>query len=170
VNHIIEQLNENHHCQAFTCGNDWLDNYLRRHALQNQRLGYARTYVAVNAGEHTVDGYYSISMGSIQFANLPPALQHRVPKYPMPVCHLGCLAVASNRQRQGLGEILLIDAFRRILSAAAIIGARALEVRAIDDNAKRWYERYGFLPFGDQPHHLYLPLQTIQVLLADSDL
>lgn len=167
MKHAIEPLNQNHQCHAFTCANNWLDDYIRKHALQNQSLGYARTYVAINADEDTIDGFYSISMGCIQFANLPAELQERVPKYPMPVCHLGCLAVAANRQRQGIGGILLIDAFRKISAAAGIIGARALEVRAIDDAAAKWYEHYGFLPFADHPNHLYLPLRTIETLLAE---
>ena len=112
-----------------------------------------------------IDGYFSISMGCVLFAHLPQSLQRNVAKYPMPVCHLGCLAVASDRQGKHLGELLLMDACVKIVAAADIIGARAVEVKAIDDQAKRWYERYGFLPFADNPMHLYLPLVTVREML-----
>jgi hypothetical protein len=69
-----------------------------------------------------------------------------------------------------LGGILLIDAFRRVLAAADLVAARALEVKAIDEAARRWYLHRGFLPFADHADHLYLPIDTITkaVALAES--
>ena len=64
-----------------------------------------------------------------------------------------------------MGELLLMDACVKIVAAADIIGARAVEVKALDEHAKRWYERYWFLPFADNPMHLYLPLATVREML-----
>ena len=41
---------------------------------------------------------------------------------------------------------------------------RAVEVDAINQTAKRFYERYGFLTLSDDPHHLYLPMHIIRKL------
>lgn len=138
-----------------------LDDFIRKYASQNQRLGYSRTYVAVRTdGSHRVDAYYSLSMASITFAHLPEALTKRAPRYPMPVAHLGRLAVDQVSQKQGLGRLLLMDAIGRVLMASQIVAARAIDVVAIDDEAKSWYEGYGFQPFLDSPMHLFLPIDT----------
>ena len=58
----------------------------------------------------------------------------------------------------------LIDALRRAEFLATKIGIRAVEVDAINDDAKRFYERYGFLTLKDDPRHLYLPMTLIRKL------
>ena len=68
---------------------------------------------------------------------------------PVPVILLGQLAVDMNFQRRGLGSDLLVDAAKRALAAAGLIGARAIIVQAYDDQAKSFYERFGFRPFSD---------------------
>ena len=67
-------------------------------------------------------------------------------------------------QGQKLGEFLLIDALRRAEYLAAKIGIRAVEVHAINESAKHFYERYGFLTLSDDPHHLFLPMSIIRKL------
>jgi ribosomal protein S18 acetylase RimI-like enzyme len=166
VDHAIRPLAPDHDGSAFDCGEQWLNNYIRQHAARNQKLGYGRTYAATPAGSNLIDGYYTLAMGSVVFEHLPPALSERVPKYPMPVVHLACLAVDARMQGQGLGGILLIDAFRRAVSAADIIAARALDVKAISQRARRWYVDRGFLTFRDNPDHLYLPLDTVRATIA----
>lgn len=166
MNWEVQPLSAAHDRKSFECGNAWLDSYIRQHAVRNQELGYGRTYVAVEAGgAASVDGYYTISMGAVAFASPPDALAARVPKYPMPVAHLGCLAVRKGLQGQGLGRLLLVDALRRVLAATESIAARAVEVKAIDEPARDWYTAYGFLPFRDSPLHLYLPMSTVRALV-----
>lgn len=165
IDHAIEPLRDDHDGSTFDCGEPWLNNYLRRHALRNQQLGYGRTYAAVRAGSAAIEGYYTLAMGAVVFSHLPEELSRQVPKYPMPVVHLGCLAVDNRLQGHGLGGILLIDAFGRIVSAADVVAARALEVRAISERARIWYLERGFLPFRDDPTHLYLPIDTIRRVL-----
>jgi len=43
-----------------------------------------------------------------------------------------------------VGKALLKDALLRIVSAADTIGARAVLVHAIDEEARRFYERFDF--------------------------
>ena len=135
-----------------------------RYAGQNRKTGISRTYVAVRAGRSTVDGYYAVSAGAVAFQDIPEALRKRLPGYPVPVAHLGRLAVDASSQGQGLGELLLLDALARILRAADSIGIHAVEVVAIDDTAKRFYLKYGFTQLLDDPHHLYLSIKTLKKL------
>jgi predicted N-acetyltransferase YhbS len=49
-------------------------------------------------------------------------------------------------QGQGLGRALVADALRRSLAARRLIGARALLVHAIDEQAAAFYRSLGFRP------------------------
>ena len=57
---------------------------------------------------------------------------------------LGCLALDSAYQKQGLDSALLKDALLRIIAAAQIAGIRAVLLHAMSDDAKRFYARAGF--------------------------
>jgi hypothetical protein len=41
---------------------------------------------------------------------------------------------------------------------------RAVEVHAIDDDARGFYLKYGFVPLRDDPIHLYLPMLVVRQL------
>ena len=62
----IEKLRRDHPVDAFDCGQETLNQWLRKHALQNQGAGAAQTYVGL-VGE-TVIGYYSLAVGQIELA------------------------------------------------------------------------------------------------------
>ena len=72
--------------------------------------------------------------------------------------------VDRSMQGLGLGEFLLVDALRRAEYLANKIGIRAVEVDAINDDAKRFYGRYGFLALKDDPRHLFLSMSVIRKL------
>jgi hypothetical protein len=46
-------------------------------------------------------------------------------------------------------------------------GVFAVDVFAIDERAKGFNEKYGFISLDDQPQHLYLPMRTVEALFAD---
>ena len=56
------------------------------------------------------------------------------------------LAADRRHQGQGLGRALVADALRRSLAARRLIGARALLVHAIDEQAAAFYRSLGFRP------------------------
>ena len=89
----IDQLNADHDRSAFSCGHESLDDFLKKFAGQNQKTGVSKTYVATRPGDRAVCGYYSISAGAVQFNDIPDDVRKRLPKYPVPVAHLGRLAV-----------------------------------------------------------------------------
>jgi len=160
----LEELSAGHDCSAFSCGRPSLDEFLLKYARQNQKTGVSRTFVALKPAERIVCGYYSLSAGAVALSNTPEEQRKRLPKYPVPVAHLGRLAVAVKTQGQRLGEFLLIDALRRIQTAADSIGIHAVEVVAIDDVARGFYSKYGFIELLDDPHHLYLSMKTVRRL------
>ena len=85
---------------------------------------------------------------------------------PVPVILLGQLAVDTSCQGRGLGSDLLVDAARRALSAADVIGVRAIVVQALDERAKAFYERFGFRQFSDrEPLMLVLRISELRAAL-----
>ena len=97
----------------------------------------------------------------MRFDEIP---EKRLPRYPIPVVHLGRLAVDMRYQGKGLGEFLLMDALRRTQLVSEQIGVYAVEVRAIDEAARQFYLKYGFTELKDDKLHLYLPISVIRKL------
>jgi GNAT superfamily N-acetyltransferase len=75
---------------------------------------------------------------------------------------LGRLAVDLRHKGKGYGRFLLADALHR--SWRSQIASFAVIVDAKDDNARKFYEREGFLPLRDQPTKLYRPMADIALL------
>jgi GNAT superfamily N-acetyltransferase len=156
-----EVLTEAHDCSAFDCGNDALNRFLKRHALNNQRNQSARTYVALR-GETRVVGFYTLAAASAEFDVVPPRLAKGLARHPIPLALLARLAVDLTEQGAGLGCGLLKDSLKRFLQAQAIIGARALVVQAKDERASEFYQHFGFLPSPIDASHLCLMTKDIQ--------
>lgn len=157
---IIEPLSSKHDRSSFDCGESSLNTYLKQYARQNDEKGLGRTFVAVEPGQTRIEGYYTISTGAVIFEQVP----EKLPRYPIPVVHLGRLAIDLNSQGKGLGELLLIDALKRAFQASEQLGIYAVEVRALNDSARNFYLKYGFMPLLDDEFHLYLPMKTIRKL------
>lgn len=157
-------LSSFHEMDGFDCGVEALNAYLKRFAYINNQNGSARTYVALR-GNHVV-GYYTVTPGSVTRKEVPPRVGQGLARHPVPIILLARLAVDKTEQGTGLGRGLLQDALFRVMSAADIIGGRALLVHAKDESAKSFYEHYGFEPSPIDPFHLYLLLKDIQKTLG----
>jgi GNAT superfamily N-acetyltransferase len=72
------------------------------------------------------------------------------------------LAVDQKARGQGLGKALLRDALRRSLDLSEQLGLFAVEVLAIDADARDFYTKYGFAPLADNDLHLFLAIRTIE--------
>ena len=162
----IEALAGEHDRAAFSSGVEALDTFLHRYARQNEQRGVGRTFVAVDEATGALVGYYTLSASSVRFEHLPDAAARRLPHYPVPVVHLGRLAVAARAQGRGLGGALLYDALARALRVSGEIGLYAVEVIAKDEAARRFYEHHGFHGLEDDPLHLYLPMETVRALVG----
>lgn len=158
----IEPLGRDHFRGAFSCGKPPLDDFIRRLVSQYEKRNLGRTYVAVQPGEKRACGYYTLASGAVTFEKLPEASARKLPRHPVPVVLLARLAVDQAVQGQRLGEALLVDAFSRCLLLADKLGIHAIEVDAIDQQARTFYEKYGFVPLLDNELHLFLPVSTIR--------
>ena len=85
---------------------------------------------------------------------------------PVPVILLGQLAVDEACQSRRLGSDHMVDAARRSLAAASVVGARTIVVQAVEERARALYGRYGFRPYSDrEPLMLLLRMPEIASLL-----
>ena len=156
----IEPLATHHDRAGFDCGAASLNDYLKRYARQNAAKDLGVTYVAVAApGAASVAGYYTLIGSSLARAAVP---EPGLPNYPVPAALLGRLAVDQAQQGRGLGRLLLLDALRRAQQMSEGIGLFAVEVVALDEAARAFYEKYGFLSLQDDAFHLYLSMKTIR--------
>jgi GNAT superfamily N-acetyltransferase len=155
----VEKLTKEHSLSSFDCGKASLNDWLRRFALTNQQSDSARTYVVHRASR--VVGYYSLSAGSVRKDEAPARVSKGLANHPIGVILLARLAVDRTEQGAGLGKVLLMDGLLRAVKAADAVGARAIMVHALDDEAVRFYTKFGFESS---------PLDAKQLMLLMKDL
>ena len=156
----IAKLRSEHELDAFDCGQDDLNRFLKRQAWASQQANSAQTYVvAIGPG---VRGYYSLVAGSVAHAAASERVRKGQARHPIPVVLLARLAVDQTMQGQGVGAALLKDALMRTAGAAGMIGARALLVHAKDERARSFYEHFGIEPSPTDPLHLFLVMKDLK--------
>ena len=161
----IEPLSDQHHRESFASGIEPLDRYLRQQAGQDARRRVAACFVLVGGGDHVPIGYYTLAATSIALAELPEALTKRLPRYPVgPATLMGRLAVDARHQRQGHGELMLLDAFSRALRNE--IASYAFVVDAKDDSAVRFYQHYRFRSLIEGRQRLFVSMAEIAKLFS----
>lgn len=132
----------------FDCGEASLNDWLKRRALVNQTSGASRTFVVADQ-DNRVCGYYALAAGAVAHQLAAGSVKRNMPD-PIPVLVLARLAVDLRAQGIKLGAGLLRDAVNRAGSVAQNAGVRALVVHALHEQAKAFYEYYGF---GVSPIH-----------------
>lgn len=155
-----ELLTPAHDCSAFSCGKPPLNKYIKKYALVNQENEISRTYVTTR--ENRVVGYYSLAFGSISHEEATQKIKDELPQYPIPIILLARLAVDGREKGNRLGEGLLKDALLRTVQAADIGGLRAMLTHAKDEEAKSFYEKYGFESSPTNELHLMLSIKDIR--------
>ena len=166
----IRHLEEFDETEGFDCGDEPLNNYLRRHAwINQQKSSIGVTYVAVDeAALGVVLGYFTLAASSIPRDRLPKKLVRGLPPYDLPLILLARLAVDKRFAGRGLGRALLAEAFRITLRVADEVGCRCMVTDAYRDKID-WYAKYGLVPIEgtseDGPQKMFLDLRTIRAAM-----
>jgi predicted N-acetyltransferase YhbS len=160
----VEPLDGGHDVSTFNSGKPPLDSWLQRYALANQRLDSSRTFVTCpDFNAKKVAGYYSLTVGSVQHEDSPRGVHERMPsRYPIPVMLLARLAVDQGFHKMHLGSALMKDSLIRTVRVAADAGIRAMMVDALDDEARTFYEHFGFEQSPTNDLQLFLPIARIR--------
>lgn len=155
-----------HSVEAFTCGQESLDRWLRAYAGQSQRRDAARTFVTAES-DGKVAGYYTLVAAQVEHGQATAEVRRGLSRhFPIPVALLARLAVATPHQGTGLGRSLLLDALQRVLHASEDLAIRAVTVDALNDHAASFYQRFGFEPSDLAPNTLMVPLKAIRQTLG----
>jgi GNAT superfamily N-acetyltransferase len=160
-----EPLGDEHRVDGFDCGVGSLDVWLVRHARGAAAAGSARTYVVLDADQDRVVGYHALSVASVERAEATERAGKGMPKHPIPALLLARLAVDSSVQKQGIGWLLLRDAMGRALAVAEQAGIRLMLVHALDEDAKGFYEHFGFEPSPTDPMNLQILVKDVRASL-----
>ncbi|TIV76555.1 MAG: GNAT family N-acetyltransferase [Mesorhizobium sp.] len=156
----IAPLDKGHDRKQFTCGQPDLDDWFHRRAGQDDKRNIARAFVATD-DELGVVGFYSLSSFTLSIEDLPEEVGRKLPRYDaIPAALIGRLARDVRVRGRGVGELLLVDAVRRILGAGRSVAVFAIVVDAKDAAAAAFYEGFGFRPFPLRPQRLFLLAST----------
>ena len=117
----------------------------------------ARVFVAMDDQLGAV-GFYSLSSFALTIADLPSERAKRLPRYDLiPAALIGRLARDQRAPGQGVGDMLLADAIRQILSVAGTLAVFAIVVEAKDEKAAGFCRDFGFESFPSRPLRLFMP-------------
>ena len=165
MNELTENLNSNHRKKEFSCGKDMLDNYLHKQANQDIKRKLSACFVLNDEETDLLKGYYTLANNSLAQNLIPAQFQKKLPNSyeSIPTTLLGRLAIDNRFQKKGVGKLLLIDALRRSYEISKRIGSFAVVVDPIDEDAERFYDKYGFIKLPDS-EKMFLPMNTIKTL------
>ncbi len=161
-----EPIHKKHGRDTFDCGEEALNEFLRRYARKSHELGGSKTFLAIDDTDNkTILGFYSLSPALVAYARTPEIIRRGLARYDVPGFRLARLAVDRLVQGQGLGGQLLLAAGKRCLRASVEVGGVLLVIDAKDEKVAGRYARYGAMPLPDAPLSLLLPLATIKAAL-----
>lgn len=167
MKYLTVPLESRHDRENFSCGKELLDQYFIRQAGQDVKRNLAACFVWPGETSGMIKGYYTLSSTSVSGNGIPINYRKKLPKSytVVPAILLGRLAVDRQFQGQGIGRLLLVDALRRCVETSGSIGAFALVVDPLDDQARQFYAKYGFIALPDSGK-MFLPMKTIKGLFA----
>lgn len=153
-----------HQRDLFDCGTPALNDYLKTRLNQQMKHGVTAGYVLATP-EGRIAGYVTLSAGELPVGVIPEG--HGFPiKLPLPTTLIGRLAVDKEYQGRGLGGDLLVHAIRVAVETAERVASAVIEVDALNDQAHKFYEHFGFARLPDDALHMYLPMADAKTLIA----
>ncbi|MCC2662646.1 MAG: hypothetical protein K0R41_3588 [Geminicoccaceae bacterium] len=167
----LELLDSKRHDRAtFTCGVEALDRYLRTQAAQDMRRKANAVFVMVpTESPSRIIGYFTLCALAIDHGDVPEAVRTHLPRYPLVSATLiGRLAIARERQGQGVGGMLLALALSKAHRNADVVGSSMVVVDATDEPAARFYRAHGFIRLPESMR-LILPMRAVGKLVGPQD-
>ena len=167
---VIRRLEEHDEVENFDCGDDALNNYLKRHAWTNhQKISIGVSYVAADENAPLfVLGYFTLAMASVPRDAFPKKYVRGLPPYDLPLILVARLAVDRRFGGRGIGQALISEALRISLRVADEVGCRCIITDAYRNRAS-WYARYGFVPIEgaaqSRPQRMFLDIRTVRAAL-----
>lgn len=164
----VEPLGAGHDRAGFSCGVESLDRYLKTQASQDVRRKANAVFVLVETHVPAVVlGYFTLCATGLEQSDVPDEARKYIPRYPLVSgTLLGRLAVATFRQGEGLGGVLLGSALRKARDSAGTVGSSMVVVDALDERAVEFYEAHGLTRLG-LSERLVIAMRAVDQLLDD---
>jgi len=165
--YLTELLNSTHNRKEFSCGKITLDNYIYFQANQDVKRNLSACFVWNDYQTNRIKGYYTLSNNSIPLDIISENVRKKIPPAysSIPTTLLGRLAIDSLYQGQNAGKLLLIDALKRSYELSKSLGSFAVIVNPLDDTARTFYNKFGFISLIDS-QKMFLPMNTIKQLFT----
>mgnify|MGYP003625019082 CR=1 FL=1 len=164
-----EILKSDHYRDDFNCGNDILNNYLKKQANQDvkKKLSVCFVVCEIEDERNVVKGYYTLSNYGISRGLIPEKFQKKFPKSykTIPATLLGRLARDEKYGAPRAGEFLLMDALYKTYITSQDIASFAVVVDPIDEKAKSFYSKYNFIELPDSKK-MFIPMKTLSELFG----
>ena len=156
-----EPIAKSHDRKSFDCGDDAMNDFLRRFARQSHEQNASKTFCAIDdATPGRILGFYTITPFAVAHADVPTAMTKGLAQHEVSGFRLARLATDITVAGQGLGGLLLAAAALRCLRIAVEAGGVLLIIDAKSERAAQWYASYGAQPLQDTPLTLVMPLAT----------
>ena len=168
MNHLTVPLNSSHNKNEFNCGKSSLNNYIQTQAKQDVKRKLSVCFVLVDSTS-IISGYYTLSNTSIKRSLLPIEIIKKFPPayHDLPATLLGRLAIDDSAKGKGFGKLILMDALKKSFDTSInSIGSMAVIVDPIDEDAVRFYKKYGFILLPDSGK-MFISMETISILFKD---
>jgi GNAT superfamily N-acetyltransferase len=120
----------------FSCGNEPLDEWLRKHAKRTGGEGSNRTYLWMSNDSEQLLGYFTLAPAEVQDGDMA--------RDSWPAIMLAKLAVTEELRGAGHGARLLLEAFDVAVRAADLVGGRYLAVDPQVPELVSYYKKLGF--------------------------
>lgn len=162
---IIEQFDgRRHDREAFDCGTDRLNNFLKITASKYVADDNGQIYVAVDQGSGKLVGYHAIGPHALDVSGFDEKARKRFPRGwdRIPAFYLSMIATDSSVQGKGLGALLIGDVFDRCIAAGEIVGGRFIVLDALNAKAVRLYARMGFGGLASQPERMIISMAKVR--------
>ncbi len=163
----FEELTRSHNRAGFDCGVQALNDFLHNLAHQNLKKGLSRTFVLISEDiPEKILSFYTLSIFEVSARKLPQRFSKKY-KGHLPAVKIARLAVVKALQNQGFGKHMIINAIRRAVAISKHAGIIGLFVDAKNEDIKKYYLKFGFIPLPDHALELFLPLKTLQKMYTE---
>jgi len=156
-----EPISKSHDRASFDCGDEQMNDFLRRFARQSHEQNASKTFCAVDATTpNRILGFYTIAPSAVAHEQVPTNMTRGLARHEVSGFKLARLATDLTVAGHGLGGQLLVSAALRCLRVAAEGGGLLLVIDAKSERAATWYRGYGAEPLAGAPLTLVMPLAT----------
>ena len=167
---VIRRLEELDEVENFDCGDDALNNYLKRHAWPNQeKSSIGVSYAALDEdAPRTVLGYFTLAMASVPRDAFPRKYVRGLPSLRFAPDLAGAARRGSAIRRPGTWTRPDFRGLPHQLTSRRRVGCRCIITDAYRDRVG-WYARYGFVPIEGAaesgPQRMFLDMRTVHAAL-----